>query len=159
MIDVGPRPITSEVDFFGSIMDPSVTVIPAEGASIRVKIWRWPFATGQPTRPGLSGTVVLQSFGVRLPVDARAHRRRDQVDRGRAEGVERDAQGRVVSEVCRGGLFHGRPDAANGDHDGTRGMQMLGDQRSGEMAFRLQPDSRVTELPHGEGSGYHDGFQ
>ena len=38
MIDVGPRPITSEVDFFGSIMDPSVTVIPAEGASIRVKI-------------------------------------------------------------------------------------------------------------------------
>src|ERR1035441_10099727 len=52
-------PITIEVDFFGTIMDPSVSVTPAAAVSKSAKIWRCPAATGQPTSPGLNGTVVF----------------------------------------------------------------------------------------------------
>ena len=123
-----------EVDFFGTIMQPSVNLTPARAPSKRAKIWRWPLETGQPTSPGLKGTLVCSPAASASLVHDLAHGLAQQVDRGRAEGVEAEGEGGVVGEQAGGRLLEGGPDAADGEHHGPGGMQVLGDEGAREMA-------------------------
>jgi hypothetical protein len=95
------------------------------------------------------------SSGVGPLVDHLAHGLAQQVDRGRAEGVEGEGEGGVVGEILRGHLLHAGSDAADGKHDRSGGVQVLGDERARKVAA-AESEALVAELFYIEAPGEND---
>jgi len=126
------------MDFFGTIIPPEVSVIPALDGSSRAKICGWPTSTGQSGSPGLSGCGSLQSLCVCLVRELCTYLLGDFFHCGVAQSVEGQPEHWIFFHQRGSHVFQLRSDGADSQNDFFCPRQVVRHQRTGEFFPALQ---------------------